>query len=91
VELAERLNFKYNQIYIRSQHKKLGNCSEDKNISFNWRIIKAPEFVIDYLIIHELVHTRIMDHSTKFWLMIKSIYPEYKNAIHWLEKYGNSL
>lgn len=90
-ELAEKLNFKYKNIYIRSQRTKFGNCSEDKNISFNWRVIKAPDFVIDYLIIHELVHTKIMNHSTKFWLMVKSLYPDYQDAINWLDKYGNSL
>ena len=90
-ELAYRLNFNYNKIYIRSQRTKLGNCSEEKNISFNWRLIKAPEFVIDYLIIHELVHTKIMNHSGKFWTMLKSLYPDYKDAIIWQDKYGNSL
>lgn len=90
-ELALELNFKYNKIYIRNQRTKLGNCSNDKNISYNWRLIKAPEFVIDYLIIHELVHTKIMDHTSKFWTLLKSLYPDYKAAINWLDKYGNSL
>jgi len=63
-ELSEKLNFPYNKLYIRGQRNKWGNCSKDKNISINWRLIKAPEFVIDYLIVHELVHTKIMNHST---------------------------
>lgn len=90
-ELAERLNFTYKSIYIRDQRTKLGNCSEDRNISLNWRLVKAPTLVSDYIIIHELVHTKIMNHTSKFWVLLKSIYPDYKDAIKWLEKYGNSL
>ena len=90
-ELSEKLKFEYNKIYIRGQRTKLGNCSEIKNISLNWRLIKAPELVIDYLIVHELVHTRVMNHSGKFWTLLKSVFPDYKDAIKWLDKYGNSL
>jgi predicted metal-dependent hydrolase len=90
-ELAKRLNFSYKAIYIRDQKTKLGNCSQDGNVSLNWRLIKAPTLVSDYIIIHELVHTRIMSHSSKFWTMLKSLYPDYKDAMNWLDKYGNSL
>ena len=90
-ELAYKLNFEYNKLYIRNQRTKWGNCSKEKNISLNWRLIKAPLFVIDYLTIHELVHTEIMSHTNKFWTMLKSHYPAYKEAINWLDKYGNSL
>ena len=90
-QLSSKLNFSYNSIYIRDQKTKLGNCSCNANISLNWRLIKAPEMVIDYIIIHELVHTKIMNHSTKFWTLLKSLYPDYKSAINWLDKYGNSL
>ncbi len=90
-ELAEKLHFKYNKLYIRNQRKKWGNCSKDKNLSFNWRLIKAPLFVIDYIIVHELLHTVIMNHTVKFWTLLKSYYPDYKHAINWLDKYGNNL
>lgn len=90
-ELAERLHFKYKAIYIRDQRTKLGNCSDDRNISLNWRLVKAPTLVSDYIIIHELVHTKIMNHSGKFWTLLKSLYPDYKDAMNWLDKYGNSL
>lgn len=90
-ELAKKLNFQYETLYIRNQKKKWGNCSKEKNISLNWRLIKAPLFVIDYLIVHELVHTQIMNHSIKFWTMLKLLYPDYREAVKWLDKYGNSL
>lgn len=90
-ELSDKLRFDFNKLYIRSQRKKWGNCSKEKNISLNWRLIKAPLFVIDYLIVHELVHTEIMNHTNRFWTMLKSYYPDYKSAVKWLDKYGNSL
>lgn len=90
-ELASKLKFNYNKLFIRNQRKKWGNCSKEKNISLNWRLIKAPLFVIDYLIIHELLHTVVMNHTFKFWMMLKSYFPDYKDAISWLDKYGNSL
>lgn len=90
-ELAEKLHFSYKATYIRDQRTKLGNCSEDRNISLNWRLVKAPTSVADYIIIHELVHTKIMNHSGKFWTLLKSLYPDYKDAMNWLDKYGNCL
>lgn len=90
-ELSENLLLPFNKLYIRNQKSKWGNCSVDKNISINWRIIKAPAFVIDYVIIHELCHTLIMKHTVKFELLLASYFPDYKQAQAWLEKYGNSL
>ena len=90
-QLSAKLNFKFNKLYIRNQRSKWGNCSRDKNISLNWKLIKAPEYVIDYIVIHELLHTAVMEHTNKFWILLKSYYPNYKESIKWLEKYGNSL
>lgn len=90
-ELSAKLKLPYNKLFIRESRTKWGNCSKDKNISLNWKLIKAPEQVIDYLIIHELLHTVVMNHTHKFWTLMKSYYPDYKESIKWLEKYGNSL
>ena len=90
-ELAQNFNFQHNKIFIRSQRTKFGSCSSLKNISLNWRLIKAPKFVIDYVIIHELCHTKIMNHSSKFWLLLRSLYPDYQDAVEWLKKYGHNL
>ena len=90
-ELSENLILPFNRLFLRSQKSKWGNCSADKNISINWRIIKAPCFVIDYVIIHELCHTLIMKHTVKFETLLNSYCPDYKQAQTWLEKYGNSL
>ena len=90
-ELSEALLLPYNKLFIRSQKRKWGNCSKDKNISINWRIIKAPAFVISYVITHELCHTVIMKHTVKFDTLLNSHCPDYKQAQAWLKKYGNSL
>ena len=89
--LSEALLLPYNKLYIRGQKRKWGNCSSEKNISINWRLIKAPAFVIDYVIIHELCHTVIMNHSARFYTMLRLHYPGGDAAQAWLDKYGNSL
>ena len=90
-KLSENLMLPFNILFLRSQKRKWGNCSADKNISINWRIIKAPAFVIDYVIIHELCHTLIMKHTVKFETLLNSHCPDYKQAQAWLEKYGISM
>ncbi len=90
-DLAAKLKFSYHKLYIRSQKTKLGSCSSRKNISLNWKLIKAPKMVIDYVIIHELCHLKVLNHSPQFWTLLKSLYPDYPSAIQWLDRYGNSL
>ena len=89
--LSEALLLPYHRLYIRSPKKKWGNCSKEKNISINWRVIKAPQFVIDYVIIHELCHTVIMKHTVRFQTLLRSHCLDCEAAQAWLDKYGNSL
>lgn len=89
--LSEALMLPYHKLYIRSPKKKWGNCSKEKNISVNWRVIKAPRFVIDYVIIHELCHTVIMKHTVRFQTLLRSHCPDCEAAQAWLDRYGNSL
>ena len=89
--LSEALLLPYHRLYIRSPKKKWGNCSKEKNISINWRVIKAPQFVIDYVIIHELCHTVIMKHTVRFQTLLRSHCPDCEAAQTWLDRYGNSL
>jgi predicted metal-dependent hydrolase len=60
------------------------NCSSLQNISFNWRLIMAPEFVLRYVVTHESVHLAVPDHSQKFWLTVQSLCPETERAKQWL-------
>jgi predicted metal-dependent hydrolase len=95
MERAELINrdgrFKINKIFVRSQKTKWGNCSSNKNISFNWRLVKAPLNIIDYLIAHEFTHLEEMNHSENFWNKVSVICPDYKNADKWLKKFGAGL
>ncbi|MGZ4978533.1 MAG: M48 family metallopeptidase [Methylobacter sp.] len=90
-ELSTLHQLPYQKIFIRNQKTKWGNCTANGNLSFNWRLIKTPRFVIDYVILHELTHTKTMDHSKGFWLKLKTICPRYKDAVDWLETYGRGL
>ena len=90
-DLSTKMKLPFNKLFIRESKTKWGNCSRDKNISLNWKLIKAPDYVIDYIIIHELLHTVVMSHTHKFWTLLKSYFPDYKESIKWLDKYGNSL
>ena len=71
-------------IYVMGQRTKWGNCSALRNLSFNWRLILAPEFVLRYLVTHEAVHLAVPDHSAKFWLTVQSLCPETERANQWL-------
>lgn len=89
--LATKHNFKYNRLFVRDSQNKWGNCSKENNISLNWRLIKAPTQVIDYVILHELCHTVILKHTQAFWLKLSTVCPNYNEQAEWLKKYGKSL
>lgn len=89
--LAAHNGFHYNKIFIRSQKTRWGSCSKKRNLSFNWKLIKAPLYIIDYLILHELVHTEFMNHSKRYWQKVQSLYPDYKIASRWLKEHGRDL
>ena len=90
-ELEQQLKRKPNRVYVMAQRTKWGNCSTLKNLSFNWRLILAPPFVLRYLVAHEMVHLAVPDHSTRFWLMLQSICPESERARQWLAAKGSGL
>ena len=66
-QLAEKNGFKYGKVSIRRQRTRWGSCSIKNNISLNARLVKLPAELMDYVILHELVHTRVHNHSKKFW------------------------
>ncbi len=83
--------FKYNKINITNAKKRWGSCSNQRNLNFSWRIVMAPEKVIDYVVIHELVHLKEKNHSKKFWSDVKLLMPNYKTQRQWLKKNGYIL
>jgi len=83
--------FKYNKINITNARTRWGSCSSKANLSFCWRLIMAPPKIIDYVVIHELVHLKIKDHSQDFWRNVGSIFPDYRQCRDWLKQYGHTL
>ena len=79
------------RIYVMDQRTKWGNCSSRGNLSFNWRLVLAPDFVLRYLVTHEVVHLAIPDHSAKFWLTVQSLCPEMERAKQWLSRHHAQL
>ncbi len=74
------------RVTVRSQRSRWGSCSRRGTISLNWRIIQAPSFVRDYLILHELMHMRQMNHSARFWNEVERVCPGYQAAERWLKQ-----
>lgn len=91
VDIGKRLNREPNRIYIMEQRTKWGNCSAIGNLSFNWRLIMAPEYVLGYIVTHEMVHLAIPDHSKRFWLTVQSLCPNTEKARQWLVANAHKL
>lgn len=79
-------NFSYNRISIRNQKSRWGSCSSSKNLNFNYRLALLPVDLADYIIVHELCHLQEMNHSVKFWQLVKKAIPDYKNRQKKLKK-----
>ena len=88
---ASLMGVTYNRITIRHQKTRWGSCTKTGNLSFNCLILKMPETVRDYVIVHELAHRKELNHSTKFWTIVAEYCPWYKDAKQWLKKNGQEL
>ena len=88
---SDKYNLKINQVRFKNQKTLWGSCSSKNNINLNYLLVMAPMIVIDYVIIHELVHTVHKNHSENFWNAVEVIMPDYKKAKKWLNKNGYKL
>ena len=79
------------RITIRNQKSRWGSCSRRGTISLNWRLIQTTPLVRDYIILHELMHLRQMNHSPRFWREVESVCPDYGNAERWLKQHSKLL
>ena len=77
---AEKENFVYNKITIKNLVSRWGSCSTKGNLNFNCLLMLTPDYVIDYVVVHELCHLREMNHSEKFWAEVEKIMPDYQRA-----------
>ena len=79
------------KVSIRSQRSRWGSCSRRGAISLNWRLVQAPAEVLDYVIVHELMHLREMNHSARFWALIEAACPGFRDCERWLKAHGPNL
>lgn len=78
------------EIKMRHNHSNWGSCSSNNNISISSRLLLAPDFVMDYIIIHELAHVIEHNHSSRFWKLVETAMPDYMSAEQWLKEYGET-
>jgi predicted metal-dependent hydrolase len=81
----------YRRLSIRSQRTRWASCSSSGAMSFNWRLLLAPEEILDYVIAHEVAHLAVLDHSPRFWRLLASRSPRYREHERWLRAHGPSL
>ena len=86
-QLAKQYNFSFNKLFIKNQKTRWGSCSEKNNINLNARLLHLPQELIDYVILHELVHTKIKNHSKEFWTKLDEYIGNSKFHNNELKKY----
>src|ERR687895_806848 len=86
-----RAGTSYSGLTIRGQRTRWASCSTEGVMSFNWRLLLAPEAVLDYVIEHEVCHLEVMDHSPRFWALLASRSPDWREHADWLRRYGSTL
>ena len=90
-QLAVLHQLSIGKVVVRNQRSRWGSCSVKKTICLNWRLIQTPPFVSDYIILHELMHLREMNHSRRFWALVEQVCRDYRVAERWLKKQGPLL
>jgi len=82
---SKELVVKYNKVRISNAKKRWGSCSGKRTISINWRLVFAPQKTLDYVVVHELLHLKHMNHSKKYWKAVEKVIPKYKKHKKWLK------
>jgi predicted metal-dependent hydrolase len=88
---ARELGLAVRRVTVRDQSSRWGSCSTTGMLSFSWRLVLAPRYVLDYLAAHEVAHLVEMNHSAKFWRVVRRICPEHDRAKSWLDVHGAEL
>lgn len=88
---ASVLKVQPHKITVKEQKTRWGSCSSKGNINLNWKLIMARPDVLEYVVVHELCHMREMNHSARFWKLVESIFPGYKECRAWLKQNGGLL
>lgn len=90
-ELAAALGLPVARVSVRNQRTRWGSCGRDGHICLNWRLVLMPDWVRDYVLIHELMHLRRLDHSAAYWRLVAAACPAYQDARRWLRTHGPGL
>ena len=90
-EAVDALGVDYESVRIANQRTRWGSCSSTGAMSFNWRLLLAPEDVLDYVVWHEACHLRHLDHSPRFWALLERHRPGYREQKAWLRRHGATL
>lgn len=90
-EKAAIVGKRVRRVAIRDQKTRWGSCSPSGDLSFNWRIVLAPPFALDYLVAHEVAHLREANHSRAFWAIVAELTPHMTDGRAWLRTHGNRL
>ncbi len=88
---SRKMNLPFRRISVRDQKSRWGSCSTRGNLNFSWRLILAPPFVLDYLAAHEVAHLAEMNHSARFWKLVRHHCPHVDAAEDWLRDHGRTL
>jgi len=88
---AKVTGLRFKSIKINNAATRWGSCGHQETLNFTWRLIMAPVRVVDYVIVHELMHLKQMNHSSKFWAEVAKVMPDYKQDERWLKKNGHLL
>jgi hypothetical protein len=87
-ELSLQHGFRYNKVFVRNQKTRWGSCSSKNNISLNMKLLRLPDEMIDYVLLHELVHTRIKNHTKAFWAELNKFVGDAKKMSKKMNEYG---
>jgi hypothetical protein len=79
------------RITMRDTRSRWGSCSRAGNLNFSWRLVMAPENVLNYVVAHEVSHLRELNHSARFWALVDTLCPDVSDARGWLRKHGAEL
>lgn len=79
------------QVKVNSAKTRWGSCTSTGTINFTWRLVMAPLEVVDYVVLHELAHLKIRNHSPRFWKLVESLCPDFKRHRKWLREHGEKL
>ncbi|HEY8253197.1 MAG TPA: SprT family zinc-dependent metalloprotease [Rhizomicrobium sp.] len=88
---AARLGVTPSRITVRDTASRWGSCSSTRSLSFSWRLILAPDFVLDYVVAHEIAHLKEMNHSPRFWAHVRALVPDLDAPQVWLKVHGREL